>query len=393
MMFSGHANTGWLSDVVLYFGLPLFPALSTSVYSSIASMPPNVIPPGLGFIPGSNSWDADFTVNADASGPYKQLYHGKLTYTKKILWFIPVTTILTQSSMGRSGAYPWETFPGGFYSFPVDLNNLSTNSIWYNANGSLSLANRFCFIPTASALDIGHGAVTLAKNKFTKRYSGAQPPNGTYSSSFDYFITEYSNSDINLNNSLHTSINERNGAWAGNQMAGVNNPPCASPCLDNDGISGPGNICQGSSATYNASVATSNTTLTWSISPSSGIASISASGNNCTVYGNGGSTGTVTLIAKVTNSCTNSVSIYSKAISVAPNVTQPTITFVKNSYDCFYRAKVSPYNPGFNYLWTAHCWTTSLPSSSTGWVYNQIGGEYFGHFPAYSIRRVYRYRL
>lgn len=92
LTFTGKGNTRFLGDIAGSF---LFP-----VGSILLGQPPLL----LGIFPGRNDFSFDFAVNAQADGASNQVYKGKITYTKKVLWLIPITVNLTNRSYNSSAS-------------------------------------------------------------------------------------------------------------------------------------------------------------------------------------------------------------------------------------------------------------------------------------------------
>ncbi|MFT4062756.1 MAG: hypothetical protein QM642_10425 [Edaphocola sp.] len=103
------ANTGWASDLLITSASIIAPTLyalyasaATPIFGSLG------ISPFLALLPGSSSIYADFDINPSLDGGYNQLYHGKLKYTKKLLWLVSISQTLTEMSVGQSGTAPLE---------------------------------------------------------------------------------------------------------------------------------------------------------------------------------------------------------------------------------------------------------------------------------------------
>lgn len=384
--YKGHANTGWLSDVLLAV-MPLFPGATAAVSTILTAIPPNVMPPGAAFIPGGSSWDLDFWVHGDNNdGNAYQLYHGKITYTKTVLWFMPITVTLTAHDATRAAGnyYAWETFAGGYYSADalglVTTGGISGGSATFGSySGTLNANGRFCFIPTASALDIGSGNVSLPVGKFRSLYSPIIPSSSPYATPFSNFITAYTPSDLASNNEPHISVTNRNADFAGNELAGTHYmETCAPPCFDPNGIYGANSLCAGNSSTYNIVVTNTSPspTLTWCLSTdppgiatlsgaSSSTGCVTSSSSSCTVNATGSGIGT--LYCYPTSTCTVlggtsttlTIPAYTKTISLeaVPNPADVTITFgyvpLSGDETAFhgYTATISPYDARYNYDW------------------------------------------
>lgn len=161
LTYNGKANTRILGDLAGIGALPLTGALLGQ------------LPLYLGVIPGRNDFTFDFAVNAKADGVSNQVYKGKITYTKKILWLLPVTVNITNRSYNSTAStLAYDYFPGGYYSLPLDLSNSSYTGVFLKYNITANSQKGFNFVPTVSALDIGGGTVTLTKTDYFTRYLG-----------------------------------------------------------------------------------------------------------------------------------------------------------------------------------------------------------------------------
>lgn len=347
--FDGNANTGWLSDLLLYFSGTIFPAANAIAVSGLAATFHSILPPTLGFIPGSNEWDLDFWVDGDADGTKQQLYYGKISYTKNIFWALPISQVLTIDELWHSNAYPWETFPGGYYTYPnIESGSIpNINSSLGDFSGSLYIKNRFCFIPIPSALDIGGGHSALTKSKFQARYIGAQPPANPFNSQFDNFVTDYSPDSIAANNRVHTELNALNAGFVGSEMAGTHpQANCESICLDN-AIVGPNYVCNNNSGSFSIP-STSGVATTWTVSPTTGL-TLTASGNTCNVAANSTVSGLYTLFAFVNTNTDCGSLTFTKNFSVG----LPNPNIILGDKPCAINITMSPYAPkSFAYEWS-----------------------------------------
>jgi hypothetical protein len=260
MTLQGKGNTRFLGDLA---GMAAFPL------ADVLLGQPSLL---LGVVPGRNDFNFDFAVNAQADGASNQVYKGKITYTKKVLWLVNVTTTITDRSYYSSAAtLPYDYFPGGYYDLKAagfDLQNAQNQNAFFKYNITASNQPTFDFIPTVSALDIGQGNVTLTKADYLARYVGATPPGAPRNTPFKNFITAF-NSAPN-NNEQHITIERRNGDWLATELNGA---PAAANCSfmcsnNNITITGPSNICT-NTATYTLNNAPSGAgiTITWGSSP------------------------------------------------------------------------------------------------------------------------------
>ena len=286
MTFQGQANTRFLGDIAGLVGFPV---------ANILLGQPALL---LGIIPGSNSFNFDFAVNAQADGSSNQVYKGKITYTKKVLWVIPATVTITNKSYNSNPTtLPYDYFPGGYYDLSAagfNLQNSSYQNILIKYAVTASNQPTFNFVPTTSALDIGNGAVSLGKSDFLTSYVSSNPPAVPKNTPFNNFITAFNGGS---NNEQHISIERRNGDWIADELNG--NIPIAD-CSTYCNLQISGSSCLKTSSQYSIPVVlNSNTSVTWRVS--SNIVTLQPNGNQVTV--NQAGHGIVTLYADVTSSC------------------------------------------------------------------------------------------
>ncbi|WP_042479669.1 hypothetical protein [Solitalea canadensis] len=107
--YAGKANTTFLSDLIGTVVPPLFPAIG------FLTGQPSLV---LGVLPGRSEIKADMQLYATADGGGNQVYYNKVTYTKKLLWLIPITTTLTSDVRNApTGMLSYESYAGGLYVF------------------------------------------------------------------------------------------------------------------------------------------------------------------------------------------------------------------------------------------------------------------------------------
>jgi len=296
----------------------------------------------------------NFAVTGDADMTEQQLYFGEISYTKNVGYLVPITKSLSKAKFSRKGSYAWETFGGGYFAAPLEGLGILKGGMYplFNYSGILEGQNRFSFIPTASALDIGRGAVSLDKTRYTARYAGLQPPAAPYNTPFDAFIAEYDNVELRKNNTSHIKINNRNADWLGHQLGGTAPVNCICPCIAQSQIAGPANVCNGAAETYTVNPTSSPVTVSWSLSTTpAGIATLLPAGNSCSVKVPAGVFGQGVLEARLSNACAASPA-YSRTI----NLGKPPVTGtfdIRFNVDPMggYKATVSPYYPDMTYRW------------------------------------------
>jgi hypothetical protein len=333
LTIQGKANTRFLGDIA---GTVVFPIIGSALGQ------PALL---LGTLNGRNDFVFDVSVNAQADGVSNQVYKGKITYTKKVLWLIPITvTITNRSYNSNASTLPYDNFPGGYYDLReanLDLSNSAFHDALIKYNITASNKPTFNFVPTTSALDIGAGATILTKSDYLAQYVGAHPPSAPKSTPFENFITAFNG---NSDDEEHISIERRNGDWMADELNGIHpSADCSAYC----GLQINGVTCFSGSYTYSVPVTVdATTTVTWIVSNPS-IATISPVGNQATLTQQ--TTGTITLTALISAPC-GSFNV-SKTITVGIPV--PTITSIKTSATgepTTYEFTATSY-PGVTYNW------------------------------------------
>lgn len=252
----------------------------------------------LGLIPGHSRYNVDFQAKAIPYGSGNQIYKGLISYTKKILWFIPVTVNITNVQKNQpTGILPFDIYGGGFYNVNqfIDTSTLPSG---------VFIRDKFSFISTASALDIGKNNITLNDADYLKSYVGASPPNAPKNSPFDNYSTEFDNANPNAGNFNHISFNTRNGNWLAAELVGSNIQftDCSFICSDTE-IVGNDMLC--STRTY--SILGGGSSYNWTITSGSNLATISGNGTNTITLtrntgGFGGYNGALALSVTASNS-------------------------------------------------------------------------------------------
>ncbi|MDC9721299.1 MAG: hypothetical protein PSN34_00815 [Urechidicola sp.] len=176
----------------------------------------------------------------------------------------------------------------------------------------LFIRDKFSFIPTASALDIGNGNSNLGDTDYLRSYVGANPPSAPKNSPFANFSTEFDKYNPNTHNKKHISFNTRNGDWLATELTATNieYTDCSAFC-SNARITGSTNLC--TSATY--SVTSQADTVTWFITAGSNLVTTSLNGDQIVLQANPNSNGDVTLNATYSNSKCGTATV-SKTIKV-----------------------------------------------------------------------------
>lgn len=220
----------------------------------------------LSVLPGRNSINVNIQANAQQDGGGNLAYSGKITYTKTILWVIPLSVTLTNRSFNNpSGIFPYETFAGDYYPFPNIGSYVSSG--WFGKyNVALSIAPTFGFVPTPSVLDLGSGSATLSESDYAVSYTQTSPPPQPKNTPFVNFITSFTPTTPGFpanNNEEHITYETRNGDWLVSVLGGSTPvADCTSLCQINS-ISGDQYDCN-SGKTYSVT-SYSNVVYTWTV--------------------------------------------------------------------------------------------------------------------------------
>ncbi len=282
---NGNAKTGILGDL-----LGSLLGIADDIALAIVFNEPALL---VGILPGSSKFNLDFNAKAlPSSNLTANIYTGKVSFTKKLLWVANITVNLTNRSYNNPVNLSFDKYAGGKYElfgkisdialfddngeltqFQADLLNL-----FASANISFGVEKTFGFIPTTSALDVGRGNVILNDTDYSRVYTVLNPPTGNRAIPFQNFITAYENS--NSLNERHISFNTRNGNWLASELdSNLNNNiafDCSYICA-NTQILGPNTIC----TTANYSVpAISGGTYNWTITEGATLITFTGNGTS-----------------------------------------------------------------------------------------------------------------
>ncbi|HET8827963.1 MAG TPA: T9SS type A sorting domain-containing protein, partial [Pelobium sp.] len=173
----------------------------------------------------------------------------------------------------------------------------------YGANLNTATLANFCFVPTASALDVEN----FDNASLTGKYVNGWCPNNP--SSAETFIAQEASTGNGGNfNERHTRFTARNAEWLFNEMQNISNTlNCSSSCspnTNNISISGSTNICNGS-ASYQLENAPLGANITWSATGNTTFAGGVNTGSSVTINNPGNQE--IILTASINNLCGNVV--------------------------------------------------------------------------------------
>ena len=252
---------------------------------------PNILAIGfVGLLPGSSRYNVEFNAKSIPYGTGNQIYKGRISYTKKLFkifgWAPTITVNITNAQKDQpAGVLPIDHYAGGRYDTTLFTAGATLPAGIY-------IRDRFNFIPTTSALDIGKGNVPLNDSDFKMAYVGATPPIAPKNSPFANFSTDFEKFNPNASNKTHISFNSRNGEWLAKEL---NIAPittnCSYMCASTQ-ITGTDLIC--TSATYTAP--SGGTFNNWTITQGSSLVTLTGNGTpNVTLTALPDASGAVTL--------------------------------------------------------------------------------------------------
>lgn len=209
----------------------------------------------------------------------------------------------------------WDGLPGGVQYINGQIALATGNAFAWKLYGpviagyakSVALANTFCFVPSASALDVPVLDNNTTRASFVNGFtSSTSPPRA------EAFIAEtpFYNSSIGATayNYQHPFIPGRYGQWIYNEMErpfnSNTNPVACDPnpeCSPGPSITGPSQVCPGTTAVFQLSSATA----TWTATPSNLFTVTTSTGSPFATTAAAGAQGTGTITA--TPSCGPSV--------------------------------------------------------------------------------------
>ena len=307
---SGYAKTGILSDI-----LGSLLGIADDIALAVAFNEPALL---IGVLPGNSKFNLDFDAKAlPIANQNANIYKGKVSFTKKLLWVANITVTLTDRSYNNPVNLSYDKYAGGKYQMfgqianieffddngfeiiedhPITQFHADLLNLLASANISFGVENTFGFISVPSALDVGSGVTNLNNEDYLRSYTAANPPTGNISIPFHNFMTGFQNN--NSLNERHISFNTKNGNWLASELDNnANNNDifdCTYMCANS--IIGPNIIC--SSSTY--TVPNGATFYNWSVSQSS---------NLVTLIGNGTPSVTITSLPNVSGAVTLSLTM------------------------------------------------------------------------------------
>ncbi|WP_298389998.1 T9SS type A sorting domain-containing protein, partial [Hydrotalea sp.] len=376
---NGRANTRFLSELALGSAA----GFDAWLYTSLLTLKPQFL---LGIVTGRNDFFFELNCKAQPENSTYQIYKGKITFRKKILWLVNVNTIITDRSRNADASVlPIDGTPGGMFDTEINLQNTSFQNWAIKYNISASSIPNFNFIPTTSALDIGGGNTTLTLVNYKAGYVGATPPAAPFNTPFANFTTAFnkvfvSNGSVN-NNEHHIQIFLRNGNWVAEELNGnVNARTNCSAFCGNTAITGSDAVCSSGSVFSIPFVAGS--TYSWFVD-NPNLATVSSNGNTATITQNGTFTGPLQIMVTASGVCGTNTITRNNVWVGAPTIQgwynsptnsseplKPFIRFQTNYNDACYLQYITTnmqVSPGATVLWeTPSLSSASIPWSQTG---------------------------
>jgi len=108
-------------------------------------------------VPGYSSIKGEFVVNSVPNNKSTKLYEGHVYLKKFFLWIIPVNINITKESINfKEGMFPVDCAPGSFIELNADMVGEEMEKKFF--------IDKFCFIPTTSALAMPEWSTHLNTN-------------------------------------------------------------------------------------------------------------------------------------------------------------------------------------------------------------------------------------
>ncbi|MDO5616298.1 MAG: T9SS type A sorting domain-containing protein [Cruoricaptor ignavus] len=220
----------------------------------------------LAVLPGKSSYVFDIKARPMLTlNDNREIYYGRITYKKRILWAIPAQVSMLKGNMKQpQGVLPIDKYGGG--AFRLNENNLP--KFFQNA-----VVSDFSFIPTPSAIAYKNGMQTLTEADYQKTYS---PTTDAPYVPFHNFVTETADG-----NRSHISFSPRNGEFIINQLSNdaVKQNKILSTtnlCGSKIKIGGSDRLCENTTATYTTGFASY---INWQITEGADLVNVTSPTN------------------------------------------------------------------------------------------------------------------
>jgi len=265
----------------------------------------------LSYFSTKSSIGMDFKVRAVPATGTQEIYRGDIYSKKKILGIINVTNYLIKCRVNsNTGMLPLDNAPGGVYDveyFGIDVEEIMDGlPKFFEEYVTASVTEpRFCFVPTASALDISSPATHFLK-PLCDTAACIGPARVK-----DYFAS--------LSNELHISYTQASADWILAQQGATTN--CNKICKNSLYLNGASQLC--APGTYSINLPP-GATATWSVTPP-GIANITpASLDNSAIQLSraGFENGNINLKVAIKNACNSNTVELSKTLYVGTPAVQ-----------------------------------------------------------------------
>lgn len=336
---NGEGRTTLLTDMILNMIGNRFPSYFAGafLYASIAFNEPALL---LGMIPGGNKFSLDFECRAVPNAGSINVYEGNLTYTKSILWLVNINTaIMDRTFQNPDGMLPMDSYAGGQYNIPVDLDNTNIQNWFLQFNMNAFSEDVFNYIPVPSALDVGRNLTPLVAADYTRSYGMENRPTGNRTIPFDNFIVDYTSQASE--NERHISFNQINGDWLAEELDRNPDTPlfdCTDFCRNQIEIQGENEICEGENNTY--SLSTNNGNITWRVISGNSLVTLSTNGRDAILTPTNSANGEVILVAELRdNTCLGRFGVltFTKTIWVGVPILDTNIecTYTSDFGDCY----------------------------------------------------------
>ncbi|MBE9463747.1 T9SS type A sorting domain-containing protein [Dyadobacter subterraneus] len=275
----------------------------------------------------NNRLTTTLTINSSANQSTSTVFNVSLSSVFNLLSVISINVPIASHSVTGASIPFYDGAPGGTYPVSDYLGSefkpsASFKVLWFlQAGYSSTLRDEFCFVPTASALDVTN---FTASNLTASNIDAVSPGNP---SRLGKFIAQESftkpSTSATAYNEKHIRFTARNGQWLYNEMENpsINTLHCSTECsFSGISITGPSLIC--TTGTYSLSPALNFVTPTWS-SSNTGLLTINSVSGLATKVGNA----QYATVSSLINGCNVGLS---KTVYVG-TPTAPSLLYVPNA--------------------------------------------------------------
>lgn len=330
-------STGWFGSLIATVAAPF-----TNAAPHLLAFPP--------LLTTRTDLRGNFILNALPSEQSRRVYKGRLFIQKSILGLFTLSSSITEEEFNsESDMLPLDSSPGGIFDI-ANVAELPDEILGVPLEFN---HERFSFVPTTSALDIGQDGRNITPADLSARYS---PTDATVNQPFDNFFTNP------LANEDHIQFTLDNGRWMLDEMQQNSSVySCLALCQGANfpTVAGPNEVC--GNTTYQVNN-TDGLPIRWQVNGNLTI--VSGSTTNTVVVNSTGSGGGRVEAVVGMGTCTTTpfMDVQTGGMPAPPaGVSGPGQININDVYDF---SVVNPQN-GITYEWTVTGGNFSGPSTGS----------------------------